>query len=338
MTLGLIWIQFVIASVVILAVSGFLTRAADIIAFKTGLGRTFIGVVLLATATSLPELGTGVSAVALIDEPDLAAGDAFGSNLFNLMIIGILDLLWREDSILSRVGTGAALVGGLGITVISLAAIAILVHTATATMSGWYVSPLSAVILVAFLVAMYLIYRHEKSQPESAESEGKSGDYDNDWMPRVVLTYLGSAAIMVSSALWLANTGDNLADEMGWEESFVGTQFLALSTSLPELATSIAALRILAPELAIANVLGSNLFNMGLILFLDELAFTDGVLWTSVSRVHAASAAIAIGMTAVVIASILSRRRERFTKPVSGESVLLIGLYVAANLIVFYLG
>ena len=77
-----LWLQLLGAAGIILVASTFLAKSADVIAIKTGLGRSFIGVVLLATATSLPELGLGVSSITLYDAPDLAAGDAFGSNIF----------------------------------------------------------------------------------------------------------------------------------------------------------------------------------------------------------------------------------------------------------------
>ena len=92
-----------------------------------------------------------------------------------------------------------------------------------------------------------------------------------------------SAALVVGAAIWLANSGDRIAETMGLEASFVGTQFLAFSTSLPELATSFAAVRLGAPDLAIGNILGSNVFNMGFILFLDDVAFTDGAIWSAAS-------------------------------------------------------
>ena len=123
MHLALLWLQLAGAAIVILGASNFLAKSADVIAFKTGLGRAFIGVVLLATATSLPELGTGVSSITLVDEPDLAVGDAFGSNLFNLLIIGLLDLFWRNGPILGSVSITSVLIGSLGIIVISLAAV-----------------------------------------------------------------------------------------------------------------------------------------------------------------------------------------------------------------------
>jgi cation:H+ antiporter len=347
MSIFLLWLQLAGAAGIILVASTFLAKSADVIAFKTGLGRAFIGVVLLATATSLPELGTGVSSIVLFDEPDLAAGDAFGSNLFNLLIIGLLDLYWRNGPILNNVGMTSAIVGALGIAVISLAAIALLIHGMTSSMSTWYVSPFSVVTFLVFLVAMYMIYRFDRRSqqedaPDSADEAQESGEpdeheYANASMSRAAITYVLAASTVVGAAVWLASSGDRVATEMGWEASFVGTQFLAFSTSLPELAASFAALRINAPVLAITGVLGSNLFNMGFILFADDLAFTEGVIWANVSDIHPLTAFIAVLMTAVVIFAVVSRGRSRPSKYWTVEALLLIGLYVVASVLVFLL-
>ena len=142
--LPVLWLMLAGAAVVILGASNFLAKSADVIAFKTGLGRAFIGVVLLATATSLPELGVGVSSITLADAPDLAVGDAFGSNLFNLLIIGLLDLYWRNGPILGSVSIAAVMVGSLGILVIALAATAMLIHGETTAMDTWTISRLAS--------------------------------------------------------------------------------------------------------------------------------------------------------------------------------------------------
>ena len=149
--------------------------------------------------------------------------------------------------------------------------------------------------------------------------------------------FLVSAGVILGSAVWLAQTGDSIAEEMGWEASFVGTQFLALSTSLPELATAVAAVRLNAPTLAISNVLGSNLFNMGFILFIDDAVFTEGVLWSNVSQIHTLTSIVAVIMTAVVIIALINRARTRPNRFWTFEAVMLIGLYVAASILVFQL-
>ncbi|ETW96767.1 MAG: hypothetical protein ETSY1_25290 [Candidatus Entotheonella factor] len=332
MDLALLWLQLLGSAIIILGAANYMAKAADVVALKTGLGRTFIGVVLLATATSLPELGTGVSSITLFGEPDLAVGDAFGSNIFNLLIIGLLDLSWRKGPILSRVDISTAAVGMLGISVISIAALAIVIHGLDASLFEGYISPLSLVLFVVFMGAMYLIYRFE----QNGDSNGSDESYASDSLSRAFFTYSLSALIVVAASVWLAKTGDTLAEAMGWEASFVGTQFLAFSTSLPELAASFAAIRINAPELAISNVLGSNLFNMGFILSMDELAYTNGTLWAVVSPIHVVTAVIAILMTSVVLVAIALGTRDRPSRFFTLESLILIGLYIVTSVLVFY--
>ena len=337
MELTLLWLQLAAAAGIILVTAHFMAGSADVIAEKTGLGRSFVGVVMLATATSLPELGTGVSSIVLVGEVDLAAGDAFGSNLFNLLIIGLLDIYWRRGPILSSVTPTSALVGILGILVISMALTAMIVHGLTESASSWLISPMSLILFGVFLVAMFLIYRAENVEREVARPSDEAENYAEKSLPWAFITYLVTAAVVVASAVWLANIGEDLAHAMGWEASFVGTQFLALSTSLPEIAASFAALRLGAPELAITNVLGSNLFNMGFVLFLDDVAFTEGALWNGISQIHQLTAIVAIIMSAIVVAGIMTRGWRRPRWPVSPEGASMIVLYVIVSVLVFAL-
>ena len=346
MHLALLWLQLAGAAIVILGASNFLAKSADVIAFKTGLGRAFIGVILLATATSLPELGTGVSSITLVDKPDLAVGDAFGSNLFNLLIIGLLDLFWRNGPILGSVSISAVMVGSLGIVVIALGATAMLIHNFTPAMGNWTLSPVSVLILLVFLAAMFLIYRFEQRDRNdgdyaaagATDEEDGGEQYAGESMVKTVVIYALSAGTVVGAAIWLSIIGEQITEEMGWEASFVGTQFLAFSTSLPELAASFAAIRINAPELAITGVLGSNLFNMGFILFMDDVALVGAPLWDHVSEIHMLTAVVAMLMTAVVIGSVVSRGRGRPNKFFTFEALALIALYAGASVLVFILG
>ena len=89
----MLWIQVIICIALVIAVSSKLSQSADMVAEKSGLGRNWVGAILLAGSTSLPELATGISAVNYLDAPDLAAGGIFGSCLFNLVILAILDII-----------------------------------------------------------------------------------------------------------------------------------------------------------------------------------------------------------------------------------------------------
>ena len=337
MELALPWLQLVAAAAAILVTAHFMARSADVVAEKTGLGRSFVGVVMLATVTSLPELGTGVSSIILVGEVDLAAGDAFGSNLFNLLIIGLMDLYWRRGPMLAYVSSTAGLVGVLGIVVISTAVIAVTVHSLTDVGSTWYISPVSLLMFGTFLVSMCLVFKAEHSETSSG-AQVETSNYQDESLARSIVIYLIAAAIVIGAAIWLAFTGDHIAEAMGWQASFVGTQFLALSTSLPEIAASFAALRLGAPELAITNVLGSNLFNMGFVLFLDDVVYTGSVLWSGIDDIHILTAVMAVLMTSIVVVGIQNSNRrtaERSIVTATGASMIL--LYIASSVMVFYL-
>lgn len=331
MTLAVYWLMLVGAAVAILLLSRFLVSSADVIAARTGIGRSFAGVLMLATATSLPELVTGVSSIRLVDQPDLAAGDAFGSNLVNLVIIGISDLLWRNGPILAAVGRGPILVGLFGIGCIAVTIAAMFVHNAFEFAAGWAISPLSLLLFGVFLIGMFMIYR------QGAPTENPDASEFEMTLPRASLIYTVTMLGIVVAAIVLAFMGERLAHEMGWETSFVGTQFLAISTSLPEFAASYAAIRIAAPELAISNLLGSNLFNMGFVLVIDDAVYTQGPLWSGIAEIHQLTAAFAVLMTIIAIAAIRRTGRQDRQGRFTLEGVSLIGLYVAVSALVFAL-
>ena len=155
----MLWLQLAAVAAVILVASHFLAKSADTIAEKTGLGRSLIGMVLLATATSLPEMGTGISSITMFDAPDLAAGDAFGSNLFNLMIIGLMDLYWRNGPILNAVSTTGVTLGIFSLGAIVLASIAIFVDIGNISVLGLQLSPMSFLLILVFFAATYTVYR-----------------------------------------------------------------------------------------------------------------------------------------------------------------------------------
>src|SRR4030043_2326487 len=122
----LIWIAFIICTAVIVYSGTKLSRYGDIIAEKTGLGRAWIGLVLMASVTSLPELVTGISSVTYADVPNIAVGDILGSCAFNISILGFVDLIDRKKPIASRAHHGHVLSALFGILLLSVAWIGIL--------------------------------------------------------------------------------------------------------------------------------------------------------------------------------------------------------------------
>ena len=123
----LIWFQFIALAVIIFFSGSKLLKYGDIIAEKTGLGRTWIGVILMASVTSLPELITGISSVTLFDLPNITVGDILGSCMFNILIITLLDALAGSVPISTKVHEGHVLSASFGILLLGLVGITIFV-------------------------------------------------------------------------------------------------------------------------------------------------------------------------------------------------------------------
>jgi cation:H+ antiporter len=246
-----------------------------IIAEKTGLGRVWVGIVLLATVTSLPEVATGISSVAIIQNPDLAIGDLFGASLINLAIIAVVDILYKKGPILHFLGTGIVLATIMSMLLIAASATAIfLAHSVFNISILGLVGIYSPILLCLYLVSQYILFRFKAREPESAsDTNSKTVDYATVSLKRTFLYFSLTAIAIVGAGIWLGFIGDQIADSTGLKANFVGTLFLAISTTAPEIVVSISAARIGALEMVVANVVGSNLFYIGVIIFLNDLFF-----------------------------------------------------------------
>jgi cation:H+ antiporter len=138
--------------------------------------------------------------------------------------------------------------------------------------------------------------------------------------------YAAAAGVVVSAALALPFAAAALAQATGWSESFVGTLLVALATTLPELTVTVAAVRIGALDLAIGNLVGSNLFNLA-ILSIDDLLYLKGTLLAAVTPVHALSALAAAVMSGALIVALVARPQARVLNAVGWTSVLIALAY-----------
>jgi cation:H+ antiporter len=328
-----VWLQFA-ACLALIGAAGFrLSRYGDVIAEKTGLGGTWIGLVLLATVTSLPELVTGISAVAVAGVPEIAVGDALGSCVFNLLIIVVLDFLYRGESVYTRASQGHVLSGGFGIVLIGFVGFNIVIANHGTPWQLGHVGLYTPVIVLLYAVAMRTIFRYEKEHI-GAWAEGAAQRYPETTLRQAALGYGGAAAVVVGAGLFLPFVGREIAAQMGWSQSFVGTLFVAFATSVPEMAVTIGALRIGALDLAIGNLFGSNLFDI-LIIAIDDLFYLPGPLLAHVSPTHAASALSAMMMTGVAVVGLLYRPKTRVFRTVGWASLFLFCLYLLNSYVLY---
>lgn len=122
------WALFSVSAAVIVVAGTKLSQYGDQIADLTGLGRLWIGVLLMAAATSLPEVFTTMSA-ALLDAPDLAAGDLFGAGMSNMLTLGLIDQLYRGKRVWQQAAFEHTLVASLAMVLTGLAAFLVLLRT-----------------------------------------------------------------------------------------------------------------------------------------------------------------------------------------------------------------
>lgn len=319
-------VQFLACAAVIVIAGTFLSKYADAIAELTGLGRLLVGSVLLAGATSLPELTVDISAVRL-GAVDLAVGDLLGSSLMNLLILALLDLSYHSRGrMLSKQAAAHALSGSVSAALTCLIAIGLLTGKSLESYALLGISPAVYAVAFAYMLGVRLVYLDQRISLRTAAEQGVEPHE-----PVAGLTLGGAITGFVVCAVailiagpFLARAADELAAKTGLGGTFVGTTLVAFSTSLPELVSSLAALRIGAHDLAIGNVFGSNAFNMMLLAPLDLVH--PGPLLAAVSGNHAVTCVAAVLATQVAVMGQLyqAENRSRLIEPDASLVILIV--------------
>ena len=329
----LIWLELLLCLAVIGYAGYYLSRYGDIIAEKTGMSASWVGLILLSTATSLPELATGISSVSFADAPNIAVGDVLGSTVFNLAILVMLDALYKHETLYSRASQGHILSASLGTILIGFAGFSLLLDHAGMSPALGHVGFYSPFIVVVYLVAMRAVYSYER-RTVSEYTAVSAERYPDVTLRRAVKGYALAAIAVVIAGSWLPFIAKDLAELMGWGRSFVGTLLVAAVTSAPEAAVTISALRIGALDMAIANLLGSNMFDI-IILAVDDLFYTKGPLLAHVDASHALTAFTAVMMSSLVAVGLTFRPQGRVVLGLTWVSLGLVMLYVLNSWILF---
>lgn len=332
----LAWLQFGICALLI-AFSGMkLSRYGNVIAEQTGWSGSWVGLFLLATVTSLPELATGVSAVTLADQPDIAVGNVLGSCMFNLFTLALVDLLCRQESFYRRASQGHILSAGFGVVLIAFVGLGVLIGEQARAIAIGHVGIFAPAIALLYLVAIRTVFVYERATVQQF-TEKISDRYAQLTLRQAFIRYALAATIVVGAGIRLPFVAMQLAEIMGWHMTFVGTLFVAVVTTLPELAVTISALRLGALDMAIANLLGSNLFNI-LILAIDDMFFVAGPILSHVSLIHAISAFSAVIMNGCVVIGLLFRPSARPLRIMSWVSIALFAIFALNSYLLYVYG
>lgn len=326
----MVWIQFLISSALIVVAAMQLAKYGDVIAVRTRLGGMFIGVLLLAGATSLPELLTTINSV-FQGVPNLAAGNLLGSNMFNMFVLAILDLAHRKERLLRKAALKHALSGSLAVFIIALVVFFIV---ADIQVSVLWVGMDSLMIIGTYVVAVRLI----QSNPLAPELPSAEAEIPPD-VPSLRVGLIGfglAAAGLAILTPYLVRSSAEIAEITRLGTTFVGTTLVALVTSLPELVTTLAALRLGADDMAIGNLFGSNLFNM-FALGLTDLFYIQGRFLSAIDPAFLLVGMLGLLMTGMGLIGNLARL-ERRVLFVEVDALVLFIVYFAGMWLLYSRG
>lgn len=318
------------AALVVIVAGAWIARTGDEFAERTGLGRVFVGALLIAGATSLPELGTGITA-AVSGAPDLAVGGLFGESMANMAILAVIDLSYRGRLFLAVELSHTRLAAvAIGLTALAVMAIA--------TPGGWPIASVgSATIGIAAIYAAALVwFRRVPSLGSIRADETPFRRVQHRrvrrrparTVRRLVLEFAAGAALLFAAAPMLALSTEEFSHRSGIDQSVLGVTILAISTALPELASTVAAMRIGAFDLAVGNLLGSNAANMAMLVVIDA-AYRPGPILGAVDEGLVVAGTASILLMALALASLVSGQVNRASRFEPDSAVLLVA-YVAS--------
>jgi len=325
------WITFLLASLAIIIAGVKLASFGEALGKRTGIGQGWIGLLFLATITSIPELTTTVTGAA-INVPNIAVGNALGSNMFNVAIVAVMDiLLLGRGPFLVKVRSYHMISGGFAILLTTLVILGIAVDPGVEILG---LSPISLIILLTYLFGIFILYRVEKREglTEPAEAGTMS-------LVRAVGGFLICAAAIITAGVFLIHASKAISVETGLSASFMGAILVAVVTSLPELSTSIGALKIGAYDMILGNLFGSNMFNI-LTVFVADVAFRRGAILACLGigkDDQLIVASLGIGLTAIAIIAIGYRSRRRVLG-MGVDAALLLTAYLLGTYLIIYRG
>ncbi len=314
---------FLLAAAVVVGAAIYLNQFGDVISKKSSLSGAVVGTFLIAGATSLPELTTSLTAV-YIDNPDIAVGNMLGSNVFNLLILAVVDLIYRRRRLFQKVNTKANVPSALvGLLFLVILIVSLLIP---GTISIFGVGIEMVVIVLLYVLSMKYI-----SSDDGEQEDVPTKDYS---LRTAVIGFIVAALIVFVSGSILSIAGDRLAEATGMNASFVGSFLIAASTSLPELVTVLAAFKLANYNMAIGSILGSNLFNIQL-LALTDILYRKGPILAAVDMSHIFIAGLGLLMTIVIMYLLLRPQTLRSQWRYAAPSLVMALLYVVVSYVLF---
>ncbi|MEM7491285.1 MAG: sodium:calcium antiporter [Pseudomonadota bacterium] len=322
---------FALAGLVVFVVSTRMTRLADIIADRTGLGEALAGGLLLGAATSLSGLTVSATA-AWSGDASLAISNGVGGIAAQTMFLAVADLTFRKANLEHAAAEPANLFqAALLMVLLTLPVIAFALPAWTI----WSVHPASLVMAAAYLYGARLaqqvrdtpMWRPVETGDTRVDEPEDDDEAGRDW--RGPAAQFAALALVLALSGWvIAGTASAGAARFDLGSSLVGAVGTAVVTSLPELVTTLAAVRRGALQLAVGGIIGGNTFDT-MFLVVSDAVYRDGSVFAAMAPEDLFWLATGLLMTGILLAGLIRRERQG-PGGIGVESALLIGLYAGA--------
>lgn len=319
---------FALCTLVIGVVGTRLTRIADELADRTGLGEAVTGAVLLGATTSLSGIVLSVTA-ALRDQPALAMSNALGGIAVQTLFLAAADWAYRRSN-LEHAGASVANLAQATLLICLLAVLMVASLGPPLTFIGIDIA--TPLLFVGYIFGLRLVGQVQaepmwtpRMTGETRTDDPEAAIREADTLPRLWAAFIGYAAILGLSGFVLERSASVIGAAAGLSDTAVGVLLTAVCTSLPELVTSIAAVRRGALQLAIGGIIGGNAFDC-LFAGAADIAYRPGSIYNAVANDTLVWIALSILMTGVLLLGLI-RREKRGMGNIGFESVALIALY-----------
>lgn len=336
-----------------------LSKVADELAEKTGIGRAFIGTLLLGGITSLPEMATTITA-SVGGNAGMAVSNIMGGVSMQVAILAVVDY-WHRKVPLSASTTQLVIVmqGMMLVLMLSFAGVFMLVPS----FKVWHIGFNSVFIFIVFLVALYLIHHyntrnwlfytnndegnlqgninHLNKQLNTVKNNNNSDHHAETLsLSTFLISKKGGVLLLLSLLILVAGyvvvkSSEVIASKTGMGTNFAGLVLIAITTSLPEISTTISAIKLKRHNMAISNIFGTNLFDVALI-FLADLFYTEGAVFMSLDNFAVVATFLGIILTTIYMISITIKSKKQVFG-IGYDSFAIIATYLLGVVVLFLL-
>lgn len=267
----MIYLLYLVLAVIVVGVSIKISYYVDLIDKTTNISGAFIGGVMLAAVTSLPEFFTSLSATLFLNKSDLVIGNILGSNIFNLAVLAVLIVLTYKKFDSSFIAKSHTKVANWLIFTYVILSLPIFFNK-DITILG--VSGVSIALAVIYILCIKYM------ATDTNDAEDDTATFTDLSTQQIFIRFTILSVVLVIASIGITYVTDIVAAKLNLDVTLAGALLLGIATSLPEVASCIALVKIGNFNAMVGNILGSNIFNLS-ILFLADILHRNGTIYTA---------------------------------------------------------